>query len=212
MQPADALTEALTGTAAPPPPPVQASTAEVVVAVAGYAGPGAPAAARALNRIDPDQRLPPPGTTERKRYETDKRSWQRYLKWANGQPGQKRRPAAAVIERLRRRAITARNHRLIEKIRRRGARVRIHATVLDETPSPGLTPAARDRALPAGGPGWPLSAPVIRHVTDLFLDGHLDTAAAAFLDAFLNGYGFPEAELTDIERIKIWPNGDPEPP
>jgi hypothetical protein len=50
----------------------------------------------------------------------------------------------------------------------------------------------------------------MRQLTDEFLT-NADNAADHFRTAFLHAHAFPEADIGDIEQIKIWPDGTPEP-
>jgi hypothetical protein len=59
-------------------------------------------------------------------------------------------------------------------------------------------------------PAAPLTAAAMRQLTDQFYTDP-DAAAEQFLAAFLDIYGFPQADLGDIAQIKIWPDGTPEP-
>jgi hypothetical protein len=195
----DAFTEALTGTTTPPP-----QTGPELV---DYAG-GAPALARLDTGLPVTGRLPPKGQEPRRLYENAKR---RYQRWAAPEGKQRTaHPPQGVYDDLRRRLIIARRAPLIPDARRRGARARIKAWVIVSSPG-AKRQDRRLRSLPSGGPGQYLDRTTVQDVTDSFIAGDADTAAATFLETFLESYGFAEAEVEDVESITIWPDGTPEP-
>jgi hypothetical protein len=194
-----AFTEALTGDATPPP-----QTGPELV---DYAG-GAPQLARLDVGLPSTGALPKKANDPVRRRQYDN-ALRRYQRWAA--PAGKERtknPPPGKFDDLRRRLIIRRKDPLIPDSRRRGARVRIRAVVVVGTP-PKMD--RRERLLPSGGAGQLLDAGTVRRITDTFLDGEADNAAEDFLAAFLDAYGFDEAELENIIWIKIWPDGTPEP-
>jgi hypothetical protein len=198
----DAFTVALTGDTTPPP----LSGRELVT----YGG-GAPALARLEAGLPSTGKLPSKATNPvlRRTYDSARR---RFERWAAPEGKQRtKNPPPDVFDDLRRRLIVARQDPLIPDSCSMGARARITAWVIVDTPKPGKEPERRLRSLPSGGPGQFLKKTVVRQVTDRFISGDADGAAADFLAAFLQAYGFEEAEIGDVESITIWPDGTPEP-
>jgi hypothetical protein len=194
----DAFTAALTGDTTPPP-----RTGPELVRYGG----GAPALARI------ERGLPPTGNLPSRRHDPERRrlydnALRKFQRWAA--PAGKQRTKNPDIDDLRHRLIISRRFPLIPDIGRLGARVRITALVRVDSPTSGREDV-RVRVMPAGGSGKFVSAPKMRALSDLFMSGDADAAAEDFIQTFLSAYDFPEAEIEDIQSIKIWPDGTPEP-
>ena len=151
--------------------------------------------------------LPPAGSAERRAYLAARRDIERWLKYEEGGAGQRRKPNARWLGEQRSRVRAAAARGLIAGLRRRGARTRVIALVR-------VSRDERTRELPAGGPGLSLDRDGTRLFTGLFLAGKLEEAGAAFERLFFLRYGQGEElgfELVDVERVKLWPDGEVEP-
>lgn len=170
---------------------------------------GRPAAARVLVGLPPDGPLPRRGTSERRRYDAASRRVQRWTTTA----GERRKPPADDLRRLRNRARGRASADLLRRLEAVGARARLFAVVDVPSPKPGAKPDRRERELPAGGPGQYLTPDAVRGFVAPFRARQYELAAMVFLAAFADAYGFLELmdSLGDVVWLRVWPDGEPEP-
>jgi len=172
--------------------------------------------ARILVGLPATGKLPAVGTRQRTDYQSAMRGLQRATTTAGQtRPGNKKLlpGLGRVREVLQQRATAAR----LDALARRGARVRIFATVLVPSPSVrGTGVDSRRRELPAGGPGQLLKGDAVRAWARPLLAGTGQDADAdagrEFAAAFADAYGIPDStEFEDIERLTVWADDEPEP-
>lgn len=142
------------------------------------------------------------------RYETDARRWrsssQAALRYSKGARSPKIAPAQK--SRVRRAANAAKR----ATIQRRGLRTRLYARV--RVDSPGKRGGdERDRQMPSGGPGVYIGPSEVTEVLDDLGNQEIGDATEEFAAAFLASYGFPDAEIVSVTRLKVWPEGTAEP-
>jgi hypothetical protein len=88
---------------------------------------------------------------------------------------------------------------------------------INYVPAKGGTADNRMRLMPAAGPGVYLNPEQIGEVLNLLTEeDDCEGAGEALLEHFAAEYGFLELiealEENDVVGLKLWPDGDPEPP
>lgn len=96
---------------------------------------------------------------------------------------------------------------------RHGARMRIHARIRIDSPTPGHRADVRTRWMPASGPGVYIRPAEMDRVLAAREgpDGEAG-AAVELLNAFALAYGINVAmDVEEVLALKLWPDGTPEP-
>ena len=140
----------------------------------------------------------------RTRWRSAQRNAQR---WDRGRWPSRETLSPPVKGRLRRRANVERRRELAS----RGLRARFFARVRVASPGPGRDDS-RMRTMPSGGPGVYLAPAVVEDVLATIAEEGRDAGAEDFLGAFFEAYGFDaDVEVDDVQWLKVWPAGEPEP-
>lgn len=191
-------------------------------ALVEYAG-GHRAFTEAMTGLDHSPRRSeyPEGQRGAERYAADYKSWRSTYRRAqradpSGKEGKQRRGTVEGVKLTpaqRQRLRAAATGRKVEKMRKRGMRVRMHAKMKRKSPGKRGEPA-RWREIPTG-PGVLLEPEHAADILQLIRAGEHDAAVAAFRDDVLDSYfgrGGAEAwNIEDVDQLEVWAEGDPEP-
>lgn len=191
-------------------------------ALVGYAG-GRRALTEALSGMDGPPRPGDFGGRDTDDFRAANNRWRSASRRAQradeaGAPGKQRRrtPAERLTPaqrgRLEERAAAAK----VEEISSRGMRARMKVRMSVDTPNARGRGAVRTRVMPSGGPGVLIDAATTREILEDARERGDEVAADLFRPAFFIAYGggledLP-LEIEDVIWLKVWPNGEPEPP
>lgn len=189
-----------------------------------YAG-GKRALTQALSGLDhsPRRKEYPDGARGDAAYKRDYTKWRTASRRAQrgtgeGREGKQRRgtkEGSRLTEEQKRTLRERATERKVDEITKNGLRARMYAKMRRGSPGKKGEPA-RWREIPAGGPGVFISASDADDIlAEILLEGNEEAAAEFFTQDILANYFGQGAEdqweVEEVQWLKIWPEGEPEP-